>query len=1069
MERFGPFTIGKLLSDSEVGVSLYEATKEGDPKGRYALKLVSPQRLDAEPVEAAALQRDPAFTDPGAGFLQRVDRQKQAAASSPFFAPILAAGQDERGVWYVTRFYTNSVKGKLDRFVVLEAPDLFHVVQSVVRAARHLQATQGCSHGNLQPTNIFIDGPGKPRNSPVVVADPQRGDADQARQFELADLRSIGELIFQLAVRRKVDFAWVTPPLEATPEWAQVFGNKAPGWLELCNRLLAPNLSLAGVTLDRLEQELEALKPRAPLPVVPIAVGLGVLLVAGMVVFLVTRPREARLMVTLDPPDARLVIAAVTDDENKDPIGAPTTNVAPAGKFESRLQNGRYKLRAEFGDLDPLRAEVVMRKGVVFTTNFTLAYGRLNVESQPPGADFTLKNHSFQTPTNIYYRPGAVSFQLNLKGFETMTVTNAVPSNGQSVNVVVAMKKPAPGSGLVALASDPIGAALFLDGANDAFLEKTAKESISKSIQEGTHTIVAKLPPFEDVSLSIDVKTNQTPPQALTFHFKYGVLSVTNTDPPVVQVFLDGKPMGASPTNVVLAPGKYSVALWAAGYDTNTDSVEVADKTTTSPRGTKLKALDGFVEVSSDPPGAAIRDKADKVLATTSAGEVTRIPLPPGRYDLKATFGELKAVDKTGIDVKAGQTVNAGRFSFDYGALVFVGVFPTNASIRSVDQPGLTGIPIGQPVIQKPGLTNAFLIEALGYESCRTNLWVENRKTNQIGVSLARTMMPVAIPVDPPGAKLFLGGINELVATEGAGVYRLPPEKVLLVANHPRLGSLTNEVEIKLGVSNVVAPFKFSYGTLYLTNLAREITNVAEVIEGKEAVVGSRASRVSYEKLGAHTYVLQSRFASEIVVTNIAVGDNWLLSTNRGNEVIDSIGMLLVRVSDVLGPGKDGWVGKFEVTQKEYEEVMGAKPSAHAGGLDLPVENVTWAQAKDFCEKLTQKDLTAGMARGEYRLPTLEEWNRFAEGTSADAKDAVVNTSQPAPVGSKRPNDKGLCDVFGNVMEWLWDGDGTNNRYLGAAFSTRFNIAVRARQPEERSSGWADGAVGFRVLLVPAQ
>lgn len=95
---------------------------------------------------------------------------------------------------------------------------------------------------------------------------------------------------------------------------------------------------------------------------------------------------------------------------------------------------------------------------------------------------------------------------------------------------------------------------------------------------------MAKLPPFEDVSLSIDVKTNQTPPQALTFHFKYGVLSVTNTDPPVVQVFLDGKPMGASPTNVVLAPGKYSVALWAAGYDTNTDSVEVADKTTTPPR-----------------------------------------------------------------------------------------------------------------------------------------------------------------------------------------------------------------------------------------------------------------------------------------------------------------------------------------------------------------------------------------------------------------------------------------------------------------------------------------------------
>ena len=1068
MEPFGVFTVGKLLADSGAGVWLYEATKEGDRKGRYALKLVSPERLEAEPVAAAAPEHDPSFADPGAVFLKRVDRQKQAAASSPLFAPILAAGQDERGVWYVTRFYTNSVKGKLDRFVALEAPDLFHVVQSVVRAARHLKATQGCSHGNLQPTNIFIEGSGKPRNSSVVVADPQRGDTDLAEKSELADLRAVGELIFQLVVRRRVDFAWVTPPLEATPEWSQVFGKKASTWLELCNRLLAPNLTLGSMTLERLEKELEELKPRAPVPVVPIAVGVGVLLVAGIVVFLVTRPREARLVVAIDPPEARLVIAAVTDDENKDSLGSPKTNAMSGGKFETQLPNGRYKLRAEYGDLDPLRTEVVMRKGLVFTTNFTLAYGRLNVRSEPPGADFTLKNQSFQTPTNLYSRPGSVTFQLNLKGFETMTVTDAVPSNGQSVNVVVAMKKPAPGSGLVVLASEPIGAALFLDGAGTPFVERTLKEPSSKSFLEGTHTIAAKLPPFEDVSLSIEVKTNQTPVQALAFHFKYGVVSVTNTDPPVVQVFLAGKRIGNSPTNVLVPPGNYAVALWAAGYATNAETVEVADKATVSPRDLKLKALDGFVEVSSDPPGAEIRGNTDKVLATTTAGEVTRIPLPPGRYDLRATYGDLKAVDKTGIDVKAGQSTSAGRFSFDYGALVFAEVLPANASIRRADQPDRAGIQIGEPVLQKPGVTAAYLIDAPGYESCRTNLSVEVAKTNLIGISLARTMIPVAIQVDPPGAKILLGGVNELVAADGAGGYRLPPERVVLVANHPRLGSLTNTIEIKLGVSNVIPPFRFSYGTLYFTNLAREITNVAEVLDGKEAMVGARASRLSYEKPGAHTYVLQSRFAAEVVVTNIAVGDNWLLSTNRGNEVLDSIGMPLVRVADVLGPGKDAWVGKFEVTQKEYEEVMGAKPSAHPGGSDYPVENVTWLQAKEFCEKLTQKDLHAGMARGDYRLPTLEEWKRFAEGTSADPKDAVVNTSQPAPVGSKPANDKGLCDVFGNVLEWLWDGDGTNNRYLGAAYSTRFNLAARARQTEDRSPGWADGAVGFRVLLVPA-
>ena len=64
-----------------------------------------------------------------------------------FFVPILAAGHDQRGAWYATNFYARSVKGMLDRFVALEERDLFHLIQSVVKASLYLKKTCGCSPG----------------------------------------------------------------------------------------------------------------------------------------------------------------------------------------------------------------------------------------------------------------------------------------------------------------------------------------------------------------------------------------------------------------------------------------------------------------------------------------------------------------------------------------------------------------------------------------------------------------------------------------------------------------------------------------------------------------------------------------------------------------------------------------------------------------------------------------------------------------------------------------------------------------------------------------------------------
>ena len=183
------------------------------------------------------------------------------------------------------------------------------------------------------------------------------------------------------------------------------------------------------------------------------------------------------------------------------------------------------------------------------------------------------------------------------------------------------------------------------------------------------------------------------------------------------------------------------------------------------------------------------------------------------------------------------------------------------------------------------------------------------------------------------------------------------------------------------------------------------------------------------------------------------------------------------------------YMGRLELTQAQYEKVMGDNPSITKGD-DLPVHNVSWQNAQDFCEKLAKQT-----GRG-VRLPTEAQWEyacRAGTTTAYHSGNAISDLDKVGwhggnserkvhPGGQKLANAWGLHDMHGNIREFVHDlydeapkedavdptgpkeGDPKNHVVRGGAYSANAAVALNCRAAVHKPTE-ALAITGFRIMV----
>jgi formylglycine-generating enzyme required for sulfatase activity len=368
---------------------------------------------------------------------------------------------------------------------------------------------------------------------------------------------------------------------------------------------------------------------------------------------------------------------------------------------------------------------------------------------------------------------------------------------------------------------------------------------------------------------------------------------------------------------------------------------------------------------------------------------------------------------------------------------------------------------------------------------------------NNLPASFARTLTSILI-TEITKLKKYEAYTQENVRTLAGWT----PERVKLGCTDHKCLIALGQLEIAKLISGSVGKIGNTYSislNLFDTQSAKAENGASEVCRTEDELI--RQFQQAIRKLFG--------FPPEPSVSEFRKAEQELTDRTFTN----SIGMQFVRIEPgkfIMGsPKKESWrnsdegaqheveitkpfyLGIYEVTQRQYREIMYENPSFFKMcGDDCPVEKVMWKDVQEFIARLNVKEKT-----DRYRLPTEAEWEYACRAGSQSAyyfgddqnqlndyawyKD---NTQMTHPIGQKKPNAWGLYDMHGNVNEWVhdWYGKymdtsttdptgqlaGSHKVYRGGSWYNALWDSRCANRGKDKLDNWSQ-TVGFRLVRMP--
>jgi formylglycine-generating enzyme required for sulfatase activity len=269
-------------------------------------------------------------------------------------------------------------------------------------------------------------------------------------------------------------------------------------------------------------------------------------------------------------------------------------------------------------------------------------------------------------------------------------------------------------------------------------------------------------------------------------------------------------------------------------------------------------------------------------------------------------------------------------------------------------------------------------------------------------------------------------GVPLIIQLPFGGKLEVPPRELVLFANGRftlRDGSL---LKGHLMPESLLVTTRF--GTLQVPSAALKTIRTAQVVGASGVYSGTEAVQPELpgRPFSSGSAPAGITFVNSLGMTFVLLPAGKFMMGSKDGEY-DEKPVHKVRISQPF------YLGQYEVTQGQWQAVMGNNPSHFTGDPTLPVEQVSWEDVQAFIRRLNTRE--GGTA---YRLPTEAEWEyavragsttAYSFGDDASRLEAYAWYGENAagrthPVGQRQPNAWGLYDMHGNVWEWVQDGYG---------------------------------------------